>query len=238
MDSEKSPTTPFAQAALDIALARRQAAQAQRDNADALEKAAKALDREAQAALAAHQMLQAAREQARARAQQLRESAANESTQALLQGLGAQNSSGAVSVAVQFENCGLAATRRSGADRSSWKKGLAFELIPEPTNPHDPNAIKVLIDGKPVGYLAKDDAQRLAKMRSKDGWELGERAYLVDRKGGKWDEGIVAVRMQNPIMGWAGFNPGLSMQENIVAMERELFASLAPEAPKSRAPSL
>ena len=31
-------------------------------------------------------------------------------------------------------------------------------LIPEPTNPHDPNAVKVEIDGKLVGYLPRQAA--------------------------------------------------------------------------------
>lgn len=45
-----------------------------------------------------------------------------------------------------------------------WKPGTdtAFdcmaELVPEPTNPHDPNAIMVQIDGRCVGYLSRDDA--------------------------------------------------------------------------------
>jgi hypothetical protein len=32
------------------------------------------------------------------------------------------------------------------------------ELIPEPENPHDPNAIKVLIDGLQVGHLSRQNA--------------------------------------------------------------------------------
>jgi predicted Zn-ribbon and HTH transcriptional regulator len=31
-------------------------------------------------------------------------------------------------------------------------------LVPEPENPHDPNAIKVVIDGRLVGYLSREDA--------------------------------------------------------------------------------
>lgn len=31
-------------------------------------------------------------------------------------------------------------------------------LVPEPENLHDPNAIKVLIDGRHVGYLSREDA--------------------------------------------------------------------------------
>lgn len=31
-------------------------------------------------------------------------------------------------------------------------------LLPDPTNRHDPNAIKVIIDGHHVGHLSKEDA--------------------------------------------------------------------------------
>lgn len=31
-------------------------------------------------------------------------------------------------------------------------------LWPDPENPHDPNAVKVQIDGRTVGYLTRDDA--------------------------------------------------------------------------------
>jgi hypothetical protein len=33
-------------------------------------------------------------------------------------------------------------------------------LVPEPTNPHDPNAVRVEIDGELVGYLSREDAVR------------------------------------------------------------------------------
>lgn len=35
-------------------------------------------------------------------------------------------------------------------------------LVPEPDNPHDPGAIAVHIDGKLVGYLARDENKRWA----------------------------------------------------------------------------
>lgn len=49
----------------------------------------------------------------------------------------------------------------------NWKAGIdtqfhcMAELIPEPTNPYDRNAIKVTIDGACVGYLSRQDAVRL-----------------------------------------------------------------------------
>jgi collagen type III alpha len=47
------------------------------------------------------------------------------------------------------------------------------QLVPEPTNRHDPNAIQVLINAAVVGYLPKEDAQRYAPVLSglvSQGW--------------------------------------------------------------------
>lgn len=38
------------------------------------------------------------------------------------------------------------------------------ELIPEPTNQYDPNAIKVLIDGKHVGYIKKGSCKHVLNL--------------------------------------------------------------------------
>jgi hypothetical protein len=37
---------------------------------------------------------------------------------------------------------------------------VEVELVPEPDNPHDPNAVAIKIAGEPVGYLSRDDARR------------------------------------------------------------------------------
>lgn len=37
-------------------------------------------------------------------------------------------------------------------------------LIPDPTNPHDPNAIKVVIDGQHVGYIKAGSCARILKL--------------------------------------------------------------------------
>jgi hypothetical protein len=34
------------------------------------------------------------------------------------------------------------------------------ELVPEPSNPYDPNAVKVLIDGRKIGHLSRENAVR------------------------------------------------------------------------------
>jgi hypothetical protein len=44
-------------------------------------------------------------------------------------------------------------------ERPLWE-GLAI-LIPEPTNPHDPNAVQVVVESSLVGYLDRETAQRL-----------------------------------------------------------------------------
>ena len=42
------------------------------------------------------------------------------------------------------------------------------ELIPEPTNPHDPNAIKVVIDGLLVGYVKAGSCTRILKLMNEN----------------------------------------------------------------------
>jgi hypothetical protein len=48
-----------------------------------------------------------------------------------------------------------------------WKRGTdtlfecMAELVPEPTNAYDPNAIMVKVDGRQVGYLSRADAAEL-----------------------------------------------------------------------------
>ena len=40
--------------------------------------------------------------------------------------------------------------------------GMSVELVREPDNPHDPNAIAVKSDGEPIGYIARAEATELA----------------------------------------------------------------------------
>ncbi|MBX5470805.1 MAG: hypothetical protein IRZ21_13030 [Thermoleophilaceae bacterium] len=50
---------------------------------------------------------------------------------------------------------------RSICGREAWtevRHECVALLVPEPTNPHDPNAVMVQIDGKLVGYLSRADA--------------------------------------------------------------------------------
>lgn len=43
------------------------------------------------------------------------------------------------------------------------------ELVPEPTNEHDPNAIKVIIDGVHVGYIKKGSCTRIHNLINSGG---------------------------------------------------------------------
>src|SRR5690606_35629892 len=56
------------------------------------------------------------------------------------------------------------------------------ELKPEPTNPNDPNAIKVLINGVHVGYIAAKDCPHL--MGKINGGEI--KNILATVGGGKY----------------------------------------------------
>ena len=50
---------------------------------------------------------------------------------------------------------------------SAWEDVLCettAALVPEPTNPHDPNAIQVQVDGRLVGYLSRQDALEYGPM--------------------------------------------------------------------------
>lgn len=60
-------------------------------------------------------------------------------------------------------------------------------LVPEPSNPHDPNAVMVQIDGKLVGYLPRGDAVAYGETLS----ELSARGRLglcEARIAGRGDE--------------------------------------------------
>lgn len=43
------------------------------------------------------------------------------------------------------------------------------ELQPEPDNPHDPNAVKVIVDGEHVGYIKAGSCAHIKKVLARDG---------------------------------------------------------------------
>lgn len=64
------------------------------------------------------------------------------------------------------------------------------ELVPEPTNRYDPNAVRVDIDGACVGYLSREDAVELGPAISEALSEHGSglvRAVIAGRAAGETD---------------------------------------------------
>ncbi len=77
-----------------------------------------------------------------------------------------------------------------------WKPGTDThfecfaELVPEPTNRYDPNAVRVDIDGTCVGYLSRADALELGRAISEALAEHGSglvRAVIAGRAAGETD---------------------------------------------------
>lgn len=90
-------------------------------------------------------------------------------------------------------------------DQKIWKYEFypsKVELVPEPENPTDPNAIKVIVDGKHIAYIKKGSCAHLLKLIKADGirnisctigggpyksvyeeydFEIGDNVYQVER---------------------------------------------------------
>lgn len=58
----------------------------------------------------------------------------------------------------------------------------AAELVPEPENPHDPKAVKVMVEGTHIGYIKAGSCARIHKLLREDGIEKVE----VEIKGGDY----------------------------------------------------
>ena len=65
----------------------------------------------------------------------------------------------AVGVSQYQDELRLIASLEDDDERPLWE-GLAL-LIPEPTNPHDANAVQVVVETRLVGYLDRETAARL-----------------------------------------------------------------------------
>ena len=68
---------------------------------------------------------------------------------------------------------------RAGDEEIRVQKVALF--VPEPDNPHDPNAIAIHIDGRLVGYLSRDENKRWLDVVS--GHEVGAEAMIAGRQG-------------------------------------------------------
>lgn len=223
------PTDQFSLLTLRSARAHREAAQALEDSAKSLASRIA----ETQAVLLD---LESARAAAAGQAGQLRQQARALALEALSLGIADQPRADSC-LAVKFHVADLASTRRHAAkERPNWIPGESFELLLQPDNPVDPNAIMVMQNGKQVGFLAKDDAASLMQMQHEEGWRIAGPAFLHERKGGKWNEGSVHIRLENPILGWSGYNPGKKLGENLAAMEAQALGLAAlPPAAKRKA---
>ena len=61
---------------------------------------------------------------------------------------------------------------------------LTVDLIPEPDNPHDPNAIRVYMNGKHIGYVPKEKTAKVRKFLSK----IYEISAEVELDGDFWED--------------------------------------------------
>jgi len=87
-----------------------------------------------------------------------------------------------------------------GKSKRSAQVETVGVLAPEPENPHDPNAVAVLISGLAVGYLPRGVAltlsARIQRAMRREGKPIAVRAVIVGgwlRDGG--DEGSFGVRL-------------------------------------------
>ena len=65
---------------------------------------------------------------------------------------------------------------------------ITAELVREPTNPYDPNAVRIEADGRPLGYVPKEDAPRFHDVIDKLAGQ-GRPATCRARLTGGWDRG-------------------------------------------------
>ena len=88
-----------------------------------------------------------------------------------------------------------------GHNREGHSHQCEATLIPEPTNPYDPQAIKVFIDGEPVGYIPNERTARLHKAMAGRG-----KLRCKARIDGGWrtnqhDAGHFGVKLAIPLRG-------------------------------------
>ena len=80
----------------------------------------------------------------------------------------------------------------------------------EPNNPYDPNAVRVSISNRKVGYLARDQAERVGAQMREIGMAVASCQARV--RGGwrtnQYDEGNFGVTLAVPARGWIDFGIG------------------------------
>ncbi|WP_211242017.1 HIRAN domain-containing protein [Roseivivax halodurans] len=80
----------------------------------------------------------------------------------------------------------------------------------DPSNPHDSNAVKVTIEGRLVGHLPRDQAERVSAQMAEDGIAAANCRARI--KGGwrtnQHDEGLYGVSLGINSWGWIDFGLG------------------------------
>lgn len=88
------------------------------------------------------------------------------------------------------------------------KTSAIIEL--EPENLHDNNAVVVKINGRVVGYLPREQAQRVGSQLREEGHSRANCHALI--RGGwrtnQYDQGNFGVSLAIPQMGWIDFGTG------------------------------
>ncbi len=97
-----------------------------------------------------------------------------------------------------------------GHSRYGHEYETEADLVREPTNPYDANAIAVMIRGSIIGYLPRDQASRVSSQMVSDGIEQAScRAKIVGGwRTNQYDEGSFGVRLAVPTKGWIDFGLG------------------------------
>lgn len=94
--------------------------------------------------------------------------------------------------------------------REGYRVEVNATLIREPHNPHDRNAVGVEVYGEKVGYLSRDDAERVGGQMDEEGLGQVRCGGLV--KGGwrtnQYDEGSFGVWLAIPRRGWIDMGTG------------------------------
>jgi hypothetical protein len=78
-----------------------------------------------------------------------------------------------------YQDALLELTNRQEDEEIRVEKIAVF--VPEPDNPHDPNAIAIQIDGRLVGYLSRDENRRWLDVVTQA--EVGAEAMIAGRGG-------------------------------------------------------
>lgn len=77
------------------------------------------------------------------------------------------------------------------------KRGSTVTLVPEPTNEHDPNAIKVCVDGVHVGYVPASETDEVRQRMVAD-WYV--RGWLSGGASKRVENGAVVTKSSDLIM--------------------------------------